>query len=1122
MGQLAMDKRSWPWKKKSSDKQGVEKVGSTALDASNSVSEANETQIDKYKQENKKPKYVQLSIESYTHLTGLEDQLRSYEDKVKTLEDEVTELNEKLSEAHSEITSKEILVKQHAKVAEEAVSGWEKAEAEAGALKTHLESVTLLKLTAEDRASHLDGALKECMRQMRNLTEEHDQKLHEVVINKTKHFDKMKLELEAKISNLNQELLRCAAENAALSRSLQERSNMLIKLNGEKSQAEAEIQLLKSKIEACEKEVNAHKYELHIARKEVEIRNEEKNMSVRSAEVANKQHLEGVKKIAKLEAECQRLRGLVRKRLPGPAALAQMKLEVENLDRDCGESRLKRYPVRPPTPLSSQIPDFDLGNTQKYQKDNELLAERVLAMEEEMKMLSEALAKRNGELQASRALFAQTAGKLQSLEAQLQVDGEQRSSMRSDALVPIESFCSQSIGNPPSFTSVSEDGNDDSISCAGSWATGVMSDLSHLKKSEHTNPLDLMDDFLEMEKLAYLSNGTVPSTGISGNIGNGRCEIVQQEESLEFTMRTEPPVSEEGCGLEARVSSNDDVTVANPQLQADALIFKKLISKISLILESVSEKDMDKVKEDIRHTMQDMHDSLQHLLTNSALEIGHSDLMSDLYSRAEDAKITTEAIPMSGNVNLCTETAQTFNRELEIAFSQIHDFFMILGRETKAILGTISTDGDELNKKLDSFSAKYTESIKNVINLNEFVLDISHVLSKASELQFNVTGFKSSEMETGSFDCIDKIALPENKTSVDLSGDRYPNGCAHFSDSASDPDVPHDGNLVPTSESTNPSWKCSLEEFEQLKLDKENLAVDLARFIENFEVNKSQLLETQQHLSEVHSQLTIAQKANSLLETQLKCMAESYKSLETQAEGLEIKVNQLQGAIESLENELQKERKNHHDALARCTDLQEQLQKLQSSDRGAAADSDDNISQFQGLSNYEVCIIHGQALEKTKSTFLLYQEKELAAAAEKLAECQETIFLLGKQLKAMRPQTEFLSSPNEGRTQKTDHPIENEPTVSGTNIRDADSSLMDTTPCLNFQGAGSKSPFDMFNAPFSPSDCEVHNLQQSPVSKYSKHRSTSSGSSSSSSTLTPEKQARGFSRFFSAKGKNGQ
>lgn len=85
----------------------------------------------------KKPKYVQISVESYSHLTGLEDQLKScedqiktyedevtsYEDQVRSLEDEVNDLNEKLSAANSEMTTKENLVKQHAKVAEEAVSG---------------------------------------------------------------------------------------------------------------------------------------------------------------------------------------------------------------------------------------------------------------------------------------------------------------------------------------------------------------------------------------------------------------------------------------------------------------------------------------------------------------------------------------------------------------------------------------------------------------------------------------------------------------------------------------------------------------------------------------------------------------------------------------------------------------------------------------------------------------------------------------------------------------------------------------------------------------------------------------------------------------------------------------
>ena len=47
--------------------------------------------------------------------------------------------------------------------------------------------------------------------------------------------------------------------------------------------------------------------------KELEIQNEEKNICMKSANVANKQCLEAVKKIAKLEAECQRLRSVTSK-----------------------------------------------------------------------------------------------------------------------------------------------------------------------------------------------------------------------------------------------------------------------------------------------------------------------------------------------------------------------------------------------------------------------------------------------------------------------------------------------------------------------------------------------------------------------------------------------------------------------------------------------------------------------------------------------------------------------------------------------------------------------------------------------------------------------------------------
>ena len=215
------------------------------------------------------------------------------------------------------------------------MSGWEQAEPEASALKLQLETVTLYKLAAEERATHLDGALKECMKQVRAV-KEGEQKLHDIVLAKTKNFEKIRAELEAKLVDFEQKLIRAGSENDALSRSLGERENLLMKVHEEKAQAEAQIEVLKSTIQSGEKEVNSLKYELHVVSKELDIRNE-KNMSVRSADVAIKQHMEDVKKISKLEVECQRLRGLVRKKLPGPAALAQMKMEMDSWSRDPGE-----------------------------------------------------------------------------------------------------------------------------------------------------------------------------------------------------------------------------------------------------------------------------------------------------------------------------------------------------------------------------------------------------------------------------------------------------------------------------------------------------------------------------------------------------------------------------------------------------------------------------------------------------------------------------------------------------------------------------------------------------------------------------------------------------------------
>ncbi|ONK71657.1 uncharacterized protein A4U43_C04F10990 [Asparagus officinalis] len=1062
-----MDRRSWPWKKKSSDKT----VTSTDNNSSSLASSGNaKTDQD----DTKTIKYVQISVESYAHLTNLEDQ-------VKMLNEKVSDLNGKLSSAQSEMITKDSLVKQHAKVAEEAVSGWEKAEAEALTLKQQLESVTLLKLTVEDRASHLDGALKECMKQVRSVKEEGEQKLHDVVFAKTKQWEKAKAELEAKIIGSEQELLKSSAEIAALSRTLQERSNMLMKISDEKSQADAEIEVMKNDIQSCEREINSLKYELHVVAKELEIRNEEKNMSMRSAEVANKQHLEDVKKITKLEAECQRLRGLVRKKLPGPAALAQMKLEVESLGRDYGETRLRRSPARSSSPHHVSPSDFALENMHQCRKENEFLTARLLTMEEEMKMLKEALSKRNSELQASRNMCAKTSNKLRSIESHLLVMNQQKSPTKSITEIPVEIE-----SKPPSLTSMSEDGIDDEGSCSESWATALMSELSQFKKeknvdsskkSENSNQLELMDDFLEMERLACQSteaNGSITvSDGATDNLKTEPVDVSKHEDGSE-QITVELP--------KTLVSSNTDQPAHESSSHKYGSTLSKLQSRMATLFESQSQSaDMEKLLEDIKRIVQNTHEELPQNLVDCVASETHS--TNSCIQKEHDER--TEEVKDSGAMTK-QEAKHVMVQELKDAILQIHDFVLSIGKEAKT---SRPSDDRELTERIEKFSASVDKVLCDKESVTDFLLALSNIFSKKDLLNYVMPSYKCNEGESYNSDCIDKVTLLENKVALhEHEKEKFSGGCMLDTHSSSDPDI--EGHNLSCELKITPQ-ACSLEEFEQLKLQKESVETDFAKCKETLELTNHQLVGMKQLLSEIKLQLAASEKSNSLAETQLKCMAESYKTLESQKQELETELNLVRTKLEVLEAELQEEKNSHQDDLAKYKELQDQMERNSKSTVDTDADVD---TQTQ-------------------------QEREIAAAAEKLAECQETIFLLGRQLNSLRPPSESLGSSSNSRQPMSDGVLEDEPSADGFTIRQAtlspqhfDQFEIENITTSVALSTGGESPLNGYNSYMSLPDTESGPFPKSPLeSRHQKHKVTRSSSSSSSA----EKHGRGFSRFFS-------
>ncbi|CAA7035741.1 unnamed protein product [Microthlaspi erraticum] len=858
-----MEGRSWPWKRKSSDKATTEKpvVGNESTNVCSLSYLASLENQEKCKNTN----YVQITMDSYTHMSKMEDQ-------VKLFESEVKDLQEKLSLAHSEIKTKESLILQHAKVAEEAVSGWEKADGETLALKRQLETVTLSKLTAEERASHLDDALKECTRQIRIVKDESEQKLQDVVLAKTIHWDKIKAELEGKID-------RAASDNAALTRSLQERSDMIVRISEERSRAEADVEKLKTNVQLAEKEINSLKYDVHVASKEVEIRSEEKNMSLKSAEVANKQYLEGVKKIAKLEAECQRLRGLLRKKLPGPAAMAQMKLEVESLGLESTSANDHKW--------------------EECKRENVYLTRKTLEMEEEILALKEHLSARNNELQVSRNVCAKTLGKLKILEGQVHVFSSDKNASKSNGRNISES--------PSSVISVSEDGFDEegsSSECGQANSTDSHKarkvSVDGSSKRRVSNRLELMDDFLEIEKLAAND-----PDGANSASKSSVCSSKSSEQ-------------------------DEDTTTLEQML-------KVLRSRINRIFESQEGISIEKIVEAARLSIQEMQGS----------QLSRSPLF-------EVADETLEKHVLSSQDAESKENAQK-KQDLGAAVSNIHHFIKSV---TKEATQPQEMHGNGLSERLEDFSSSVSKYSTGESSLSDLILALSRISVLASHLNNGALSLKHHSKETA--ECINKVTMLDKET--DPMEDTF----------AKTEDHRGDNNLTNGHEFSASSYKSLLKEKEQLKLEKENTALELSTCLQNLESVKVELEEKEQMISELNSKLTSSGDLQSLAETQLKCVTESYKSLEVCTKDLEAKVKRLEEETERLEMAFSKEKHAHEETLAKCRDLQDKMQRL------------------------------------SQSKLQPNQEKDIASATEKLAACQETIHLLSQQLQSLQPQSNHI------------------------------------------------------------------------------------------------------------------
>ncbi|KAB5541315.1 hypothetical protein DKX38_014289 [Salix brachista] len=428
-------------------------------------------------------------------------------------------LNEKLSSVLLDCHAKDDPVTENEKSEQRITAGQEKTEAEVDCLKKELDGALKQGIAASEELSHSDAALKKCMQQLNSVREEQEQKIHDAVMEATIEFERAQKTLEGKLMETSKRLTNLAIENTNLSNALVLKGKLVEELHKRESQTLAEFNALMARLDSTEKENAFLKYEFHMLQKELEVRNEELEYTRRSADASRRQHLESVRKVTKIEAECQRLRTLMRKRLPGPGSFSKIKSEVEMLGKEPMELRRKPNLTRELVirdPIMENSPEIPVKNF-------DFLIGQLHGKEEENKALREMMTRKNAELQSSRIMFSRTASRLSQVEAQLvELSGDQKS-----VKLAKHSPSSRELYSPLA-------GSD-----TGLWANALISELEHFRDGKLKSPsghkaievmdMSLMDDFVEMEKLAMVSTQTPSSVGSRPSTAGKELIPVEQE-----------------------------------------------------------------------------------------------------------------------------------------------------------------------------------------------------------------------------------------------------------------------------------------------------------------------------------------------------------------------------------------------------------------------------------------------------------------------------------------------------------------------------------------------------------------------------------------------------------------
>ncbi|KAI4295670.1 hypothetical protein L6164_035689 [Bauhinia variegata] len=874
-------------------------------------------------------------------------------DKQAVLERSSRSLNEKLASVLLDCHVADEPSSKQTQKSQEEITGKDKAK-EAADTHEKKSIEDFGKEATGERITPSDATLQDSSQQSSCVQGEQERRTCAAVVKISGEHEKIQNELGEKLRETSKRIDCLTAENTCLSKALLAKEKYVEDLLKSKRYKDAEFITLMARLDSTEKENAFLRYEFHVVEKELEIRKEEMDYSRQYADASHKQYLESMQKVSKLEAECLRLRLLVQKRSPCPTGLVTMKNEVGMM------RRRKSNPTRDLIYNNNTA----IGNSNEVSdKSFSLMIKRLQDLDEENKALKRILTKKNDELDSSRFMYAQTASRLSQAEILLKKVFENHKSMEL-------ARCNTASNELPlisKFDAASEDG----VSSSGSWANALNLELKQLRTGEVRNQqnnkaieapdMSLLDDFVEMEKRAIVYVDT-PKRGCRSELTVR--ELVPLEQDLGFGERKQE--------IQFKYTTSE-ISFDWLQIVLNAIFEQRL----------VSERSLDELIEDIKialgcinHPYACKSDATQEAdsfgdnsFSDTAEEKGNQHINSSL-SRSihRIIKLIEGLAPTSFISNNCQDENQHFSMTLSPSSKEyfVHVFQWKFSELDSLLQRLVQTCKDLLTGRADS--VKFVEEVAFALDwsINNCTTPTNASIAR-DKIKKHLSCYQLQHENENQIDLDDP---PLKLDTVGISNEESSSSPHHehiFSNTRND-----QSDL----QEENRKLKDDMRNMESARKD---LEARLRSITDESQGLVSELQGAQNSIKSLQSEVETLKESKEMLEDQMEHQKLINEDLDTQLTIAQAKLNEFFHKFSSLEVELDDKNNSCEELEATCLELQLQLESI----------AKESLTK------------DGHELEK-----ISHAGWEITKASSKLAECQETILNLGKQVKALASTSE--------------------------------------------------------------------------------------------------------------------